>query len=713
MTETRTATHRAALEYIEHGLAVIPLEPKLKTPATKHGLNDWTDNPGDVNNWWALGYNFNVGIVCGQVSGGLVVIDLDAHGGADGRETLRDWEVTNGELPETVTSITGSGGKHLLYRASFSVRPSTNAALGVDIRGDGSYIVAPPSIHPNGERYEWSISPDDCDIATADDRVLAFIDYVRPAHADKFDAQGRYEPFALPERIGAGERNDTLFRYAAQLRSKEMGEGEILALLQLANARHCDPPMSEGELASIAQNVTTRYAPGHSAEVRAIEERRAKAVKADLVPESPVRIEKPEKGDKNATALDMFYALTDDEEVAPLLRYDVLEKKRWKMGRLPLGSDDDARPLTDMDEDCLWAYYQQLRGWNKRVDFNAALSVMFTQEGARMNRIKETMDALPRYEWADKEHSLLSVDGVEVPSTAGLLLFTWLGADMTEYNYEAERLMLREIVARALHPGCKADIMPVLYGGQGIGKSTFVEALALDDSFFLPTFSNFDEEHLRRLPGHLIVEVGELAAFRWDDMNAIKDALSRQKDVLRLPYARNTEEFPRTCVFIGTTNSHAFLTDETGNRRFMPIECKAESYIKGMRDDGRLVHDIRLAYGEILAEHDRDPETFLQSLTLPDAVAEEAERIRTSFMEENKILNDVRDYLADLPIGTRVNVQKFWREHYGLSREEWRRVTKLETKDTAAAFNACKGWKHIGKQAVSGYGTALAWERIK
>ena len=256
-----TPLQRAASDYIARGLAVIPLRRGQKVPATPHGINDWSDNPEQVPIWWGMEPWANVGIVTGQPSGGVFAIDLDVHDPAhSGIETLRDWEAVHGELPETWEQVTGSGGRQLFYRASRKVRNSANGELGVDIRGDGGFVVAPPSVHPSGELYEWSTSPDDCEIADANDAVWEFLDYVRPS-STRGEGEGK-PAFELPEAITAN-RNDTLFRYASSLREKGLDAASVRVLVLDANARLCKPPLPESEIDRTIMRTVSRYEPGN------------------------------------------------------------------------------------------------------------------------------------------------------------------------------------------------------------------------------------------------------------------------------------------------------------------------------------------------------------------------------------------------------------------------------------------------------------------
>ncbi len=238
----------AARGYIDAGLAVIPLREGEKLPATKHGLNNWSDNPGQVGAWWGKRPEMNVGIVCGTPSHGLGVIDVDVHG-ADGREWLREWQIAHGELPETWTVRTGSGGLQYYYRFREVPPNSANGSIGVDFRGEGGYVVAPPSLHPCGELYEWSVSPEDCDIADADESVMALVAAIRPSgegRAPEADARPRFE---LRDVVREGEgRNEHMFSYARSLLSRGLDAETVKSIVRDANRTHCLPPIKKAEL---------------------------------------------------------------------------------------------------------------------------------------------------------------------------------------------------------------------------------------------------------------------------------------------------------------------------------------------------------------------------------------------------------------------------------------------------------------------------------
>src|SRR5262249_15085341 len=144
----------AALALAYKGLAVFPCRPRDKRPATASGLKDATLDLEVIRQWWRQEPQFNIGIATGAISN-IFVIDVD---GPDAESELRKLEAEHGELPPTVESITARG-RHLFFKwPDCIVRNSAGKlAGGIDVRGDGGYVLVPPSIHPSGRAYAWSV----------------------------------------------------------------------------------------------------------------------------------------------------------------------------------------------------------------------------------------------------------------------------------------------------------------------------------------------------------------------------------------------------------------------------------------------------------------------------------------------------------------------------------------------------------------------------
>lgn len=143
----------AALSYAERGWAVFPLRPREKIPfAGTQGFKDATCDAGRIRESWGLHPTANVGIATGKMSG-LTVVDVDPKNGGDA--TLLDLQREHGRLPDTVTVSTGSGGFHFYFADAGVGNSASRIGKGVDVRGVGGYVVAPPSIHPSGRTYEF------------------------------------------------------------------------------------------------------------------------------------------------------------------------------------------------------------------------------------------------------------------------------------------------------------------------------------------------------------------------------------------------------------------------------------------------------------------------------------------------------------------------------------------------------------------------------
>jgi hypothetical protein len=151
----------AALAYAAAGRPVFPCEPRDKVPATPRGFYDATTNPAAVARHWRIA-DRNIAMPTGPNSG-LWVFDVD---GLEGEASLRRLEQQHGPLPATMESITGNG-RHLFFQYITDIRCSTSKiAPGIDVRGDGGYVILPPSVHESGRIYTWSVdSPDDPAVA--------------------------------------------------------------------------------------------------------------------------------------------------------------------------------------------------------------------------------------------------------------------------------------------------------------------------------------------------------------------------------------------------------------------------------------------------------------------------------------------------------------------------------------------------------------------
>ncbi len=159
MSSDRGLMLRAALAYAaQFGFAVFPCRPQAKEPLTAHGCKDSTRDAEQIKAWWKRWPEANVGVATGLRSN-IFVLDIDDRHG--GYETLASLEAQHGRIPQVPTVLTPGGGEHRYFKHPVGAEIRTSAGAigrGLDVRGEGGYVIAPPSVHPNGRVYSWDVS---------------------------------------------------------------------------------------------------------------------------------------------------------------------------------------------------------------------------------------------------------------------------------------------------------------------------------------------------------------------------------------------------------------------------------------------------------------------------------------------------------------------------------------------------------------------------
>jgi hypothetical protein len=233
----------AALKLASAGLAVFPCRVRDKRPATENGLKDATVSRDQITAWWTEQPDCNVAIATGAISK-IFVVDVD---GPDAeRQLLRL------ELPATVEAITARG-KHLYFR--YPDTPVRNTAgkiaPGVDTRGDGGYVLAPPSIHPSGALYRWAGARI---VAAAPDQLIAKISE---------RTNGKATPAAewqqlFTSDIPKGQRDCTLTRMTGKLLRHCVNAADVLGIMQSINVARCKPPLPPEDIERIVESIAER-----------------------------------------------------------------------------------------------------------------------------------------------------------------------------------------------------------------------------------------------------------------------------------------------------------------------------------------------------------------------------------------------------------------------------------------------------------------------
>lgn len=242
-----------ALHYAALGIPVLPLQPRNKIPVgglVPHGRNDATTDPGIIRQWFK-GKPYNLGIVTGTESG-LFVLDRDDKDGGD--ISLADLEAQHGTLPPTLVQQTGNG-RHYVFQLppGSAIRNSAKKiGPGLDIRGVGGYIVATPSVHPNGNVYQWLNCgmPTRDMIAPAPEWLLDLIEQgtAKPGTSQRqtTNAFSVLDGFQWPDKIEDGQgREDFIVRAAGHLRGTGATQASIERILLDYNQLHIEPPLDD------------------------------------------------------------------------------------------------------------------------------------------------------------------------------------------------------------------------------------------------------------------------------------------------------------------------------------------------------------------------------------------------------------------------------------------------------------------------------------
>ena len=305
------------------------------------------------------------------------------------------------------------------------------------------------------------------------------------------------------------------------------------------------------------------------------------------------------------------------------------------------------------------------------------------------------------------------------------LFVDYLGAADTAYHREAAMLFLVGAVTRIFEPGHKFDFVPILEGLQGVRKSTFVRILA--KHWFAELEGNFQDEKgmVERMQGSWIIELPELQGFSKAEVTTIKGFISRPVDKVRLAYEKRAAQFPRQCVFIGSTNETEYLRDSTGGRRFWPIACSVPEI-----DTVRLTREINQVWAEAKAMYDawrqqqpvdelplyiRDPDSAAEARQLQDS--------RREFDENEVLAGEIGEWL-DRPIDsnlgfddasdpsavrTEVSAAEIWRD---MMQKDSEPLRNLDTRRIGRALALVPGWAKLSPRRTKKYGSQRVYRRV-
>ncbi|MFK7695389.1 VapE domain-containing protein [Paenibacillus sp. HJGM_3] len=402
-------------------------------------------------------------------------------------------------------------------------------------------------------------------------------------------------------------------------------------------------------------------------------------------------------GDVLPTAGNVELILTHDVWRG-VLAYDAFGNA--EVVRKPLPWRDRERPHKEY-EPWLGADDKRLQHWFSKVySMRASTTIQnaFT-EVVHMHKFHPIKEYIESFQW-DGQPRLERV------------FIDYLGAEDSHYVRQVTRKMLLAAVARLYRPGCKFDEMLVLVGPQGAGKSSLLAKLGRDwFSDSLRTFENKEAgEHLQ---AGWIFEIGELSAMKKSEVDEVKAFLSKTEDRYRVAYDRQVSEFPRKCVFFGTTNTRDFLRDETGNRRFWPVDVDPAR--------ARLNHWEHLTddvVGQIWAEALHLFKAG-ESLALDREAAEAAKHEQAAHLEIDPREGIIQEWL-ETPVTDefgaepyqrkRVCAAMIWAECLG---GKVGAMQKWDARNICDIMRRMPGWREVpGRVRVADYGQHTAFDRV-
>lgn len=334
--------------------------------------------------------------------------------------------------------------------------------------------------------------------------------------------------------------------------------------------------------------------------------------------------------------------------------------------------------LRDIDDANIRSYFDQKYNLSGKDKIYDCVQVVCRKHS--YHPIKQYLESL---EW----------DGVKRIDT---LMVDYFACEDSEYTRAVTRKTLLGAVTRVYEPGCQFDTMLVLKGEQGCGKSSFFRKLG--KSWFTDSLKDIkNKDALEALQGVWIVEFGELTAMKKADAETIKSFLSGTTDRFRKAYGRRTENYPRQCIFVATTNENEFLRDKTGNRRFWIVGSR-----KSVKPDKNVFELTDSDFDQFWAEAKALYDAGTESLVLSEELEKEAIKVQETFMIEDPKEQIIVEYLNRL-------LPENWDDMDIYDRQAWLASDKkgsIERDRVCAAEIWCEALGHDDMKKLDSYQTS-------
>lgn len=577
-----------------------------KHPRTKNGFRDATNDPEQIRKWFARWPDSNIGIATGS---GLVVIDID---GAAGAAEFKELVAAHGPPPATLVSQTGNG-LHAIYQLRADSPEVRSSARGkVHIRGEGGFIIGPPSRHITGRTYQWirknpiAILPDwlrqwsqGYDIANkSGSRALSDVlgpvpAYLSGQNVRDISAQAAeslkavYSPSeharvasALQSIPVKGSNYDDFLRVGMALkeldwqRSDGTDIGYELWDAWCSQSEHHNPAGLEFKWNSFRRNGVSVGSVFHMARSHGWTGGAPEPLASPPVSEAFKGLNGSANGAHALPAA--FLAATQGAIIWPDVNEQGLPKSTCTNTTVAvqhLGIDC----RKDVFHEKMMVAGEPINAWAGELsdDVVQMLRKTIRYKFGFDPKVENTRDACTQLCLARQFNPVcdyldsLRWDGCPRLDT---WLSRYMGAPDTELNRAIGALVLIAAARRARDPGIKFDEIVVFESVEGRGKSTAIEILAGAENFSDQNILGMSgKEQQEAMTGIWLYEIADLTGMKKTDVEHIKSFASRKVDRARPAYGRYRVDRKRSTVFFATTNDDEYLQSQTGNRRFWPV----------------------------------------------------------------------------------------------------------------------------------------------
>lgn len=596
------------------GMGVLWIKPKSKAPVE----SGWTT--GERQAWKYLSETYyeglNVGVRLGEPSKigdhYLACIDVDIKDAAYRKIALAKLsELVGGKEKEfpTVMSGGGNGSRHLYFASPAPFKMKTIAKekdkWEIAIYSAGRQMVLPPSVHPVTEKpYQWVSPPGDFpryDFSNvpsvsktsapaapraSSEKEEPFIFNVSPVHIDDIKISD-----AMKNAIVAGtnvkDRSGYLLPACSALVGAGLSQDEVLTVLTERKffLGACGYDHAKTDDRARAAFWVYRYTLK-----KVLDERNAKKIFAAVPVEEPALLSDEERaaqdeelsaGPRWTRELDRTkdWSIRSTMKNCKIILENVFGASCFRLNEFSLTEEMHAefpwgkfsgKELHDIDITMLKDWFAKTWRFEPADDkICSAVSVIAFEN--RYHPVKTWLRALPAWDEVERVDSFLTK---YIPCNGDEELRAVVG-----------RRFLVSLVRRIFEPGCQSDQLLVLEGDQGIYKSSAFRALVGDEWFSDASFNVEDKDAVMVIFSKWLIEFGELSTLDRTTAEHTKAFITRRSDRIRAPFDRKAKDYPRQCLFVGSTNKDEYLKDDTGNRRYWPFKVVSNCEIDLIRRD--------------------------------------------------------------------------------------------------------------------------------